>query len=90
VPLDAGAIPDSFVLVNAKRLFKGKEVCCSAATTAVCPKSCAPSFSEKLRLTMIGSGGTIALNVMSKHTFGASTLLGQVAYTIASHRENID
>jgi hypothetical protein len=82
-----GSLPDVFVLANVfKKLHKGKEQIKSSAVTQVVPGTIQPIFREKVKLTCTGKT-QLVLNVMSQHSVGQSSLLGQCRLDLEKHRE---
>ena len=69
--------PDVYVLVNVFRKVGKLERCYSTSKTRVIPGNTNPVFEEDLRLAGVGQG-TVVVNVMSQHSFGGDTLIGQV------------
>ena len=37
-----------------------------------------PVFEQECRMSSVGKGALLVLNVMSKHSFGGDTIIGQV------------
>merc|ERR1711871_1171213 len=79
--------PDVYVLANVfKKIHKGKEQIKSSAVTSVIPGTTQPIFREKLKMTCTGRT-QLVLNVMSQHSVGKSSILGQCRLDIEKHRE---
>merc|ERR1711871_782650 len=82
-----GSPPDVFILTNAHRYMgKQKELCKSTAQTQVVPASTEPIYQETVKLTCVGRS-ILCANVMSAHSFGGPTILGQCRIDLDKHKE---
>jgi hypothetical protein len=77
--------PDVYVLVNTFRKVGRQQRCYSTGKTRVISGNKNPVFEEDLRLSLVGQG-SIILNVMSTHTLGQDTVIGQAIIDLEKHR----
>ena len=79
------SLPDTYVLTNTFRKVGKQERCFSTAKTAVATGSINPVFQEDLRLSCVGQG-CVVINVMSRHTLGGDTIIGQAIINLEKYR----
>ena len=71
-----GSNPDVYILVNTFRKVGKQERVYTTARTRIVSGNTDPVFEELLRMSSVGSG-LIVINVMSSHTMGSDTIIGQ-------------
>lgn len=69
--------PDTYLLANTFRLLKNKERCYTTGKTRVIVGNTSPVWEQELRLSTVGTGALIIINVMSRHLFGGDSIVGQ-------------
>ena len=69
--------PDAYVMVNSFRKVGKLERCFSTTKTRVIPGNTNPVYEQDVKISCVGQG-TVIFNVMSQHSFGGDTLIGQV------------
>lgn len=79
--------PDVYVLVNTYRKVGKQERCYTTGKTRAILGNTDPCFDESLRLSCAGHSGLVVINVMSKHTMAADTLIGQAIINLDNHQE---
>lgn len=86
-----GILPDTYVVVSMMRQKKSKKpsgknknYCFSSSHSKVVVNSTCPIYNQDIKITAVASG-TLVLSVMSQHTLGADTFLGQAELQIEDY-----
>ena len=80
-------VADVYILVNTFRKVGKHQRCYTVAKTKVITQNTDPVFNQAIRVACVGHAGYVVFNVMSKHTIGGDTLMGQAVITLENHRE---